>query len=1080
MKQLLMIFIDQFFQKVPYPFLKLAALAFIPIFPFHGFAQQEDVIPPSPTPAALAQYGNTPVDLYHGLPNISIPLYNIQVDDVSVPISLSFHASGHKVGTVASWVGLGWSLNAGGVVTRSVRGLPDEHNHGYFSTMESILEWKEQGIIDKLMEDSSPPFLAMKNQMYLIHLNNWDTQSDIFYYNYPGGAGKFTFDIDQNILQFPYQDLSISPKSSSISNGFEIVDLEGVAYTFDESELSSVNYSTPTDERVFESTWYLSEIESRRSKKVVHFEYDYRTLIVEDNFPTHSVTERLVSSDSDYSRTENEASRVTTVNTRHLSKIAWEAGYVLFYASKSREDLQNGYKLDSLAVFNLVDERLKSFAFDYREFSSGLQPWEQHLILESIVEIGMDGKMHPPYEFTYYGLGDLPSRNSYASDHFGYFNRATSNRTLVPSFTSLMGPIVPGADREPNPSTTGMIKELHYPTGGHTSFYYEGHGFYPVGGLPESIIATGSTAAMAESCEESGVLFRDQGGFGIEGLVCEEESESVISIPSNAFNLNLEVMPFYSPDATIEHNGDKVYSAEVYLLSNGSEELIGAYQGYLMPYSNREILEPGKEYKIVSRTNIQGSRLRLGITYQYQKITQPEDVQQSVSGGLRIKRVDHHNGSELAKSLTYEYYKFNEPNKSSGVILAREPYYDYEFRALEQISSVSEGSPATIKAVDYRTHSAAPSGVLGAFESDHIGYEEVIEREVGNGFTHYRYSIEPDDLVFGLQAMPDFPPTKLNLKQISSGFWKRGLLLEKQVFDENSQRLVYEKNHYDFVEINTSIDFHYELKVDKGGAGLPEDNGYAFVFAGQVSGWPKLSWSEHSTIEDNVPLTIKRTYGYQEANSSPELTLPVHITYEMDGANDYSESRVYLNNRGDHVISPIIEVVKERGGYTFEKVSNTYSEYQIESTQVSYGTNVFREARFGEYNGAKPSYIKPHTGISSVNLWGYNKTLPVAQITNLTYAEVASLLGDDIELLEASSDTNHIRNVLLSLQARLPLEAQMTIYLYRPGIGVVETIDPNGRSTTYEYDGFQRLTKVIDHDGYTLQQFQYHYANQND
>src|SRR3954462_958189 len=80
-----------------------------------------NVIPPSPDVAALNKFLNMPVGYSTGVPDISIPVYTIQSGDLSVPISLSYNASGIKVEEVPTWVGLGWNLNAGGSLSRIVR-----------------------------------------------------------------------------------------------------------------------------------------------------------------------------------------------------------------------------------------------------------------------------------------------------------------------------------------------------------------------------------------------------------------------------------------------------------------------------------------------------------------------------------------------------------------------------------------------------------------------------------------------------------------------------------------------------------------------------------------------------------------------------------------------------------------------------------------------------------------------------------------------------------------------------------------------------------------------------------------------
>lgn len=80
----------------------------------------------SPNAAALEKYVEFPTATYTGVPDISIPLYNIGIKGVQVHIGLSYHASGIKVDEVASDVGIGWSLIAGGVVSILPNGLMDE------------------------------------------------------------------------------------------------------------------------------------------------------------------------------------------------------------------------------------------------------------------------------------------------------------------------------------------------------------------------------------------------------------------------------------------------------------------------------------------------------------------------------------------------------------------------------------------------------------------------------------------------------------------------------------------------------------------------------------------------------------------------------------------------------------------------------------------------------------------------------------------------------------------------------------------------------------------------------------------
>src|SRR5690606_1637214 len=84
-----------------------------------------NIIPPSPEASALNKFGNIPVSAYTGVPQFSVPIYTLVSGEITVPITLSYHASGIKVDEEASWVGLGFSLQAGGLISRTIRGKDD-------------------------------------------------------------------------------------------------------------------------------------------------------------------------------------------------------------------------------------------------------------------------------------------------------------------------------------------------------------------------------------------------------------------------------------------------------------------------------------------------------------------------------------------------------------------------------------------------------------------------------------------------------------------------------------------------------------------------------------------------------------------------------------------------------------------------------------------------------------------------------------------------------------------------------------------------------------------------------------------
>lgn len=114
-------------------------------------------------------------------------------------------------------------------------------------------------------------------------------------------------------------------------------------------------------------------------------------------------------------------------------------------------------------------------------------------------------------------------------------------------------------------------------------------------------------------------------------------------------------------------------------------------------------------------------------------------------------------------------------------------------------------------------------------------------------------------------------------------------------------------------------------------------------------------------------------------------------------------------------------------------------------------------------------------GSETVYLWSYNGQYPIAKIEGLTYSEVETAIGASTisSLLKKSKPTD---SDLSTMRTAINTKGgYITTYTYKPLVGMLSETKPNGMKITYEYDGFGRLVKIIDHNGKTVATNSYHY-----
>ncbi|MEO9853673.1 MAG: RHS repeat domain-containing protein [Reichenbachiella sp.] len=743
------------------------------------------VLPPSPTAAALGKYGEIPVSLSSGLPSVSIPLTVFSTGDIQVPISLSYYSGGLKVDQSPSWVGMGWSLNAGGVITRTVKDRPDGPGQVPYPENMSMDDFDALHYIDLAEDDEN------------IH---FDSELDTYSFNFLGYSGRFVMDRNGETYIYPRQNFQVErqvDESATQDNSIKIIASDGTVFYFggtngteySKSSWSGAgcgkNYDTFT-----ETAFYLVKIENPNGSEV-NFEYDlyhhtYNSGISQTAKSLVSKSQACASDTQPPSYPTTTCTSSVEVKERRLTRI-YSTGYgQILFDRGATQMLQS--VLDSSGVQGLR----RQFDLSY------VTTTNNRMFLTSVTEKDASQVSHRVHAFEYEDQEAFPALLSYDRDHWGYYN-AAGNTTLLDGEgheNEFLGPYPfasYNANREPNLEATkkGVLKRITYPTGGSTTFDFE----LNEAEVQELVyhattnIAKSVQGAALNALPEVTTQTYQLGTFA-HGQIIE------YNVNSSAF----VTMPIHDMTwATILDITDGSIALSINV-SDG-ESLSGTFE---VTAGHRYALEVSAE---------RGMQINFSFDY-YSAAPDLKAVSKKV-GGLRIKRLTNHDLSDKNNIKTYYYGPMNDLATSSGEV-RHQPAY---FVKTQQSQQCTDGPVGNYQILVYgQLHSSSVHN-LYLTGGSHITYRYVNvshgENFEGGGEQHqFRISVDtPGKLIYGsyFQNQP-----------LNNSAWDNGQELETILYKrDQDQNIILSK---------TTNEYQLDQRQQGAGNSLVINKRYDFPF----------------------------------------------------------------------------------------------------------------------------------------------------------------------------------------------------------------------------------------------------------
>ncbi|WP_299155973.1 hypothetical protein [uncultured Tenacibaculum sp.] len=973
----------------------------------------------APNVAAFQKVNFVPVSNYTGRANVSIPVFTIKSGNISIPISLSYNSSGVKVNDIPSSVGSNWSLNAGGVISKVVKGIEDFKSPGGCFPFDFGYYFSDPGYLYPIGRSLIG---------YCSNASLWgegDVYPDEFIVNAPGLNTTYTHGkLDTNndnisdVLELTGQQNKITEIQGEFDAGkynvslkktgsndheyidgafnsnkllygiknISIVSTNGLLYDFNHKDISQYTYSEQArntsgggvaykpiniiSQRKVES-YHLSKIKDLKSNKEVVFEYEtynrgsYDPI---DNayFYTGSTTQFYMDA-----IVKAKSTKYPKIN--RLTKINYDKGSVEFIYGLNRQDLLEEKALTQIIIKDINGLVIKKINLEYSYMQNSAyasSPQNKRLKLDKVQSSNANNEVLPGYTMSY-NTTSLPPRGVWGKDFLGYHNGSYTTSLSDPK------PIV-----------------YFYPDKGIHSFLpsSKGSGYYLLNGQ----YSLASNLAYAKA----GVLEK-------------------IQYPTGGFSeFEHELNQFKIENTAISGGGLRIKTQKI-IDELGNEQILDyEYKETDNTSSGAMVSMPNFiDFRV---NNVYSGNLSPSSTLSYLSFktfrtakTQAEFTNNSFVGYSRVLVKNRINNG-------YTEYNYSSPKDFPNI--------------MHQSSPLLNTKAYVAKRNGMRTGTFSKEVYRGKLKSSKVYNNTGLKlKETINSYTYKKFEEYTFSDVIRLcgtsqcYSKEDYNGAALSFthKILSERYLLTSSINTDYLDGGNTsvtKETVYDPT-YPLVKENTITDATKEVI-----------NKFYYPHDSQVNGQPNMS-----------TLRAQNRYSemiQQESYHDGQKIFTERINYHNFGNNLYLPNKIYT-----------------------AKGTQNLEEGAIIDKRDSYG-NILQ---FHNKDGIYTSFI-----------YGYGNTSLLAKIENEKYDIAISKIPITVtalQNLDNQSDENTLIGYFNTMRTALP-NARISSYTYIPSVGVSTITDNRGKNMSYVYDNHHRLSLIKDTDGNIIKRYYYNYKNQ--